>query len=311
MCSYCVCVAAHPCWPVCFYINWFNCVFFFFICVFVCVNRHTCALIYLLMVLDQNFYHNVLELDVHDGRHCLLLWAKQGRPEDHAQVGDGHQILLVVTGDTVEENENGTEDERLQWAYERETNKVVSASRRFRSTGCDFHHWVLDVTQPSRPSRPQTAVWLRDLWHIRLLFRRRDQCGAGVRLLCLRFGMCMTHIKDMFAEACFRPEPKCSSVYSIIYFYLSLTPPFHHTITSLNVLHVNRNESYLNGFWTYFLTAVNNKWRWTSTLSDGAWKSECVTVQPVALLTFPLSHITLSHCCWRNSWWSLRALKRV
>lgn len=62
------------------------------------------------MVLDQNFYHNVLELDVHDGRHRLLLWAKQRRPEDHAQVGDGHQILLVVTGDTVEENEKQTEN---------------------------------------------------------------------------------------------------------------------------------------------------------------------------------------------------------
>lgn len=43
MCSYCVCVAAHPCWPVCFYINWFNCVFFFYyLCFCLCKQTHLC-----------------------------------------------------------------------------------------------------------------------------------------------------------------------------------------------------------------------------------------------------------------------------
>lgn len=59
------------------------------------------------MVLDQDLHHNVLELDVHDGGHRLLLWAEQSWAEDHAQVGDGHQVLLVVTGHAVEsEGEN-------------------------------------------------------------------------------------------------------------------------------------------------------------------------------------------------------------
>lgn len=86
----------------------------------------TDTLIYPLVVLDQNFYHNVLELDVHDGGHSLLLWAQQGWPEDHAQVGDGHQILLVVAGDTADDNENGTENKWFQLSYERQKNKVVS-----------------------------------------------------------------------------------------------------------------------------------------------------------------------------------------
>ena len=55
------------------------------------------------MVLYEDLHHNVLELDVHDGRHRLLLGAEQSRPEDHTQVSDGHQVLLVVTGHTGEE----------------------------------------------------------------------------------------------------------------------------------------------------------------------------------------------------------------
>lgn len=59
------------------------------------------------MVLYQDLYHNVLELDIHDGRHGLLLWAKQSWPEHHTQVGDGHQIVLVVIGHTVDEGARG------------------------------------------------------------------------------------------------------------------------------------------------------------------------------------------------------------
>lgn len=49
----------------------------------------------------EDLNHNVLKLDIHDGGHRLLLWAEQSRPEDHAQVGDRHQIVLIVTGHAV------------------------------------------------------------------------------------------------------------------------------------------------------------------------------------------------------------------
>lgn len=51
----------------------------------------------------EDLYHNVLKLDIHDGGHRLLLWAEQSRPEDHAQVGNSHQIVLIVTGYAVED----------------------------------------------------------------------------------------------------------------------------------------------------------------------------------------------------------------
>ena len=57
------------------------------------------------MVLYEDFHNNVLKLDVHDGCNCLLLWAEQSWPKDHTQVGNGHQVLLVVTGHTTKEKE--------------------------------------------------------------------------------------------------------------------------------------------------------------------------------------------------------------
>lgn len=54
------------------------------------------------MVLDEDLYHNVLELDVHDGGHSLLLGPQQSGAEHHTQVGHSHQVLLVVTGHTGE-----------------------------------------------------------------------------------------------------------------------------------------------------------------------------------------------------------------
>lgn len=53
------------------------------------------------MMFYENLYHNVLKLDIHDGGHCLLLWAEQSWSEDHAQVGDCHQIVLIVTSHAV------------------------------------------------------------------------------------------------------------------------------------------------------------------------------------------------------------------
>lgn len=60
-----------------------------------------CTHSYLLMVLYEDLYYDVLKLDVHDGGHRLLLWAEQSWPKDHTQIGDGHQVLLVVIGHTV------------------------------------------------------------------------------------------------------------------------------------------------------------------------------------------------------------------
>lgn len=59
---------------------------------------------YLLVVLDEDLHHDVLELDVHDGCDRLLLRAEQSGPEDHAQIGDGHQVLMVMTRHTVDVN---------------------------------------------------------------------------------------------------------------------------------------------------------------------------------------------------------------
>lgn len=53
------------------------------------------------MMFYENLDHNVLELDIHDGGHRLLLWSEQSRSENHAQVGDCHQIVLIVTGHAV------------------------------------------------------------------------------------------------------------------------------------------------------------------------------------------------------------------
>lgn len=53
----------------------------------------------------EDLNHNVLKLDIHDGGHRLLLWAEQSRPEDHAQVGHRHQIVLIVTGHAVGDGE--------------------------------------------------------------------------------------------------------------------------------------------------------------------------------------------------------------
>lgn len=52
-------------------------------------------------MLDEDLHHDVLELDVHDGGHRLLLWAEQRGPEDHAQVGHCHQVALVMAGHAV------------------------------------------------------------------------------------------------------------------------------------------------------------------------------------------------------------------
>lgn len=51
---------------------------------------------YLLLVLNEDLHHDILELEVHDGGHRVLLWPHQRRAEDHAQIGHRHQILLAV-----------------------------------------------------------------------------------------------------------------------------------------------------------------------------------------------------------------------
>lgn len=54
------------------------------------------------VVLNEDLHHNVLELDVHDCSHGLLLWAEQGGAEHDAQIGHRHQVLLVVTRHTAQ-----------------------------------------------------------------------------------------------------------------------------------------------------------------------------------------------------------------
>lgn len=48
------------------------------------------------MVFYENFNHNVLKLDVHNGSDCFLLGSKQSWPKHHTQISNSHQVLLVV-----------------------------------------------------------------------------------------------------------------------------------------------------------------------------------------------------------------------
>ena len=57
---------------------------------------------YLLVLLDEDLHHNVLELQIHDGRHGFLLGSHQCGAKHHAQVGYGHQVLLTVVCNTGE-----------------------------------------------------------------------------------------------------------------------------------------------------------------------------------------------------------------
>ena len=43
---------------------------------------------------NHDLDHHVGELDVHDGRHGLLLRPEQGGAEADSQVGDGHEVLV-------------------------------------------------------------------------------------------------------------------------------------------------------------------------------------------------------------------------
>lgn len=45
---------------------------------------------------DQDFYHNVLEFDVHHSSHGVLLSSHQGGPKDHPHIGRCHKILFAV-----------------------------------------------------------------------------------------------------------------------------------------------------------------------------------------------------------------------
>lgn len=81
---------------------------------------------YLLVMLYEDLNHNVLELDVHDGGHRLLLWAEQSRPEDHAQVGDRHQVVLVVAGNTVGHE---AQEQHLKVSRQRRVKEALSLKR--------------------------------------------------------------------------------------------------------------------------------------------------------------------------------------
>ena len=67
---------------------------------------------HLVKVLYQYLHNNVLELDVHHGRHRLLLGPHQRGTEDHAQVGHRHQVVLALGGDPVADTTTRTELEQ-------------------------------------------------------------------------------------------------------------------------------------------------------------------------------------------------------
>lgn len=97
------------------------------------------------MMFYEDFHHNVLKLDIHDGGHCLLLWAEQSRPEDHAQVGDRHQIVLIVTGHAVgEENDVLAKMFKVlcDW-YLLSGNRLLTPHSSFENATC-----LLQVSQP-------------------------------------------------------------------------------------------------------------------------------------------------------------------
>lgn len=50
------------------------------------------------MVLYEDLHNNVLKFNVHDGCNSLLLWAEQSWSKDYTQIGNGHEVLLMVTG---------------------------------------------------------------------------------------------------------------------------------------------------------------------------------------------------------------------
>ena len=46
-------------------------------------------------VLYEDLDNDVSKLDIHDGRHSLLLRLEKGRPEANTQIRNGHQILNI------------------------------------------------------------------------------------------------------------------------------------------------------------------------------------------------------------------------
>lgn len=74
-----------------------------------------------LVMFYEDLHHNVLKLDIHDGGHRLLLWAEQSGPEDHAQVGHRHQVVLIVTGHAVGRRERCASSRRLKFYVNNES----------------------------------------------------------------------------------------------------------------------------------------------------------------------------------------------
>ena len=50
-------------------------------------------------VLDEDLHHHVGKLDVHDGRHSLLLRPKQSWTKTNPEVGHCHQVLVSLSRD--------------------------------------------------------------------------------------------------------------------------------------------------------------------------------------------------------------------
>lgn len=72
---------------------------------------------HLLVLLDENLHDDVLELEVHDGRHRLLLRPHEGGAEHHAQVRYRHQVLLTVVRHSATQKYTSTR--HLYWSRRR------------------------------------------------------------------------------------------------------------------------------------------------------------------------------------------------
>lgn len=85
---------------------------------------------YLFMVFYEDLHHNVLELDVHDGSHRLLLGPHQRGTEHDAQVGHRHHVDFAVSYDPDEEKQH-RDEARSDRSSDRGGLKETDASKSY------------------------------------------------------------------------------------------------------------------------------------------------------------------------------------
>lgn len=118
----------------------------------------------LLVVLDQDLNHDVLELDIQHGRHRLLLGSQQGGAEYHAHVGRRHQVLAALAAHAGEQN-TGHVNQRSKDPSD------VEQAKTCRSRHADIHQ-----TSKISVQCVQLHSQIRSDW-IRLDYIRSDYLG--------------------------------------------------------------------------------------------------------------------------------------